>query len=47
MLNNHDFFSLFRDTDLRRALDIAYRDRHHVGYLAICWFVLQGVSMLR
>jgi hypothetical protein len=37
----------FRDTDLRRALDIAHRDRHRVGYLAICWFEFQYVSTLR
>ena len=41
-------FSLFfLDTELRRALDIAHRDRHHVGYLALCWFAFQTVSMLR
>ena len=41
-------FSLFfLDTDLRRALDIAHRDGHRVGYLALCWFAFQAVSMLR
>jgi hypothetical protein len=47
MLTFSVLFSFFRDTDLRRAIDIAHRDRHHVGYLAICWFVFQYVSTLR
>ena len=41
------FFLFFLDTDLQCVLDIAHRDRHRVGCLALCWFVLQGVSMLR
>ena len=48
MLNYHVFFFLFiLDTDLRRALDIALRDRPRVGCLALCWFAFQFVSMLR
>ena len=41
------FFLFFLDADLGRALDIAHRDRHRVGYLALCWFAFQVVSMLR
>ena len=41
------FFLIILDTDLRRALDIALRDRHRVGCLALCWFAFQSVSMLR
>ena len=40
------FFHFFLDADLGRALDIAHRDRHRVGDLALCWFVFQDVSML-
>ena len=41
------FFLFILDADLGRALDIAHRDRHRVGYLAIYWFAFQTVSMLR
>ena len=48
MLNYNVFFLLFfLDIDLRRAFLVAHHVCYRVGYLALCWFAFQGVSMPR